>query len=119
MCRQTAQAIFEDVGEAGRLRVFDTVTEIQQLGEIDEATFTAVCRVIFDPDSKGAKADPAFERRQAAALLETMKDLLNQTYVRKAKLRQALKVRRFFADQAAGIDDTEAAPDPKVSKLRP
>ena len=57
--------------------------------------------------------------RQAAALLETMKDLLNQTYVRKAKLRQALKVRRFFADQAAGIDDTEAEPDPKVSKLRP
>jgi hypothetical protein len=38
--------------------------------------------------------------------------------VRKAKLRQALKVRRFFADQAAGIDDTEVAPDPKVTSLR-
>ncbi|MCL4792335.1 MAG: hypothetical protein KJ040_09830 [Gammaproteobacteria bacterium] len=111
MCRQTAQAIFEDVGEAGRLRVFDTVTEIQQLGEIDEASFTAVCRVIFDQESKGNRAEPAFERRQAAALLETMKDLLHQTYVRKAKLRQALKVRRFFADQAAGIDDSEAGAD--------
>ncbi|MBM4221078.1 MAG: hypothetical protein FJ170_03915 [Gammaproteobacteria bacterium] len=119
MCRQTAQAVFEDVGDTGRLRVFDTVTEIQQLGEIDESTFAAVRRVIFDPDSKGTKVEPVFERRQAAALLETMKDLLNQTYVRKAKLRQALKVRRFFADQAAGIDDTEASTDPKVSKLRP
>lgn len=39
-----------------------------------------------------------------------MKDLLNQTYVRKAKLRQALE------DQAAGIDDTDTATDPKVSK---
>ena len=74
--------------------------------------------MIFDTNTKAAGTEPAFERRQAAALLETMKDLLNQTYVRKAKLRQALKVRRFFADQAAGIDDTDTATDPKVSKLR-
>jgi len=40
-------------------------------------------------------------------LLETMKDLLTQTYVRRAKLRQALKVRRFFANQAAGIEEEE------------
>ena len=58
MCRQTSRAVFEDVGDAGRLRVFDLVAEIQQLGEIDEATFNAVCRVIFDPD-EGARLEPA------------------------------------------------------------
>lgn len=37
-----------------------------------------------------------------------MKDMLTQTYVRRAKLQQALKVRRFFANQAAGIDEEES-----------
>jgi hypothetical protein len=105
MCRQTARAVFDDVGDAGRLRVYDLVAEVQDLGDIDEATFNAVRRIIFDPDA--GKQEPEYDRRQAAVLLETMKDLLTQTYVRRAKLRQALKVRRFFANQAAGIDEDE------------
>lgn len=105
MCRQTARAVFEDAGDAGRLRVYDLVAEVQELGDIDEATFNAVRRIIFDPDA--GKQEPEYDRRQAAVLLETMKDLLTQTYVRRAKLRQALKVRRFFANQAAGIDEEE------------
>ncbi|MEO7385409.1 MAG: hypothetical protein ABIX37_00585 [Gammaproteobacteria bacterium] len=113
MCRQTARAVFEDVGEAGRLRVYDLVTEVQSLGEIDDATFNAVRRIIFDPEE--GRQEPEFDRRQAAVLLETMKDLLTQTYVRRAKLRQALKVRRFFANQAAGIDEDE--PELPVRKV--
>jgi hypothetical protein len=105
MCRQTARATFDDVGDAGRLKIFDLVAEVQDLGAIDDATFNAVRRVIFEPEA--GKQEPEFDRRQAAALLETMKDLLTQTYVRRAKLRQALKVRRFFANQAAGIDEDE------------
>jgi len=105
MCRQTARAVFDDVGDAGRLRVYDLVAEVQDLGDIDEDTFNAVRRIIFDPDA--GRQEPEYDRRQAAVLLETMKDLLTQTYVRRAKLRQALKVRRFFANQAAGIDEDE------------
>lgn len=105
MCRQTARATFDDVGEAGRMKIFDLVAEVQDLGAIDDATFEAVRRIIFDPES--SRPEAGFERREAAALLETMKDLLTQTYVRRAKLRQALKVRRFFANQAAGIDEDD------------
>lgn len=105
MCRQTARAVFDDVGDAGRLRIFDLVAEVQDLGSIDERTFDAVRRIIFDPDA--GRQEPEYDRRQAAVLLETMKDLLTQTYVRRAKLRQALKVRRFFANQAAGIDEED------------
>ena len=109
MCRQTSRAIFDEVGDAGRLRIFDQVTEVQELGAIDDATFAAVRRIIFDPET--GRQEPEFDRRQASALLETMKDVLTQTYVRRAKLRQALKVRRFFADQAAGIDEEEPTPE--------
>ncbi|MEZ5565476.1 MAG: hypothetical protein R3F24_08130 [Gammaproteobacteria bacterium] len=105
MCQQTARATFDDVGDAGRMKIFDLVAEVQDLGAIDDATFEVVRRVIFDPED--GRQEPLFERREAAALLETMKDLLTQTYVRRAKLRQALKVRRFFANQAAGIDEDE------------
>lgn len=114
MCRQTARVVFDDVGDAGRLKIFDLVAEVQDLGAIDDATFNAVRRVIFEPEA--GKGEPEFDRRQAAALLETMKDLLTQTYVRKAKLRQALKVRRFFANQAAGIDEDDE-PEIPVRKI--
>jgi hypothetical protein len=113
MCRQTARATFEDVGDGGRLKIFDQVAEVQALGEIDDDTFTAVRRIIFDPDARAGTPEPEVDRRQASALLETMKDLLTQTYVRRAKLRQALKVRRFFADQAAGIDVEEPETPPR------
>lgn len=118
MCRQTARATFEDVGDGGRMKIFDEVAEVQALGEIDDHTFAAVRRVIFDPVTGSGGAEPEVDRRQAAALLETMKDLLTQTYVRPAKLRQALKVRRFFADQAAGIDtEDDDRPAPNVSSF--
>jgi hypothetical protein len=116
MCRQTARATFEDVGEAGRLRIFDLVAEVQELGNIDDATFTAVRRIIFDPDA--GKQEPEYDRRLAAVLLETMKDFLTQTYVRRAKLQQALKVRRFFANQAAGIDEEEPEVPVRNSSFR-
>lgn len=99
MCRQTAASVIADVGETGRLRLYDQVAEVQRLGEIDDATFGAVRTVIFDRAELG---EANCNRQVAAVLLETMKDLLTQLYVRPAKLRQALKVRKFFAEQAAG-----------------
>ncbi len=96
LCTQTAQAVQQEVGEAGRLRLYEQVSEVQELADIDNATFTLVRRVIFEGDSAPAGLD----RRAAAALLETMKDMLTETYVRRARLRQALKLRRFFAEQS-------------------
>ena len=36
---------------------------------------------------------------EAGVLLELLKDLLYQAYVRKGKLQQAMMVRRFFAEE--------------------
>ncbi len=38
---------------------------------------------------------------EAAVLLETMKDMLYQSYVRAGKLRSTLRMRKYFADPAA------------------
>jgi len=107
MCRLTAQAVFRDLGESRKLRVFDQVAEIREIGGIDEATFTVVRRVIFDSELEKDNLPPAINRGQAAVLLETMKDLLYQVYIRGNKLRKALRMRQYFAEQEespSGID---------------
>jgi len=100
LCKSTAQAVFADLGERGKLRIFDQVAEVQKLGEIDDTTFNIVRRVIFDSETNNADPLPIVTRAEAAVLLETMKDMLYQAYIRKGKLRKALSMRRFFAEQA-------------------
>lgn len=101
MCRATTQAVLDDLGERSRLRLFDQVAEVRMLAEIDDATFNAIRRVLFEGDSARGQPAPQLTRLQAAVLLETMKDLLYQTYVRKAKLQAALRLRQFPTDAAA------------------
>jgi hypothetical protein len=96
MCRLTAQAVFRDLGEHARLRLFDQVDEIRELADLDEATFQIVRHVLFDRGA-GESMPPSLDRVQAAILLETVKDLLYQAYIRGEKLRRVLKMRRLFA----------------------
>lgn len=102
MCRRTAQAVFADLGEAGKLHLYDQVAEIRGMAEIDDATFTRVRKVIFDGEPQ-----PPLDAYQAGVLLEVMKDLLYQAYVRRGRLQQAMMVRRYFTEDK----------DPKVTPL--
>ena len=43
---------------------------------------------------------PVINTYQAAVMLEVMKDFLYQAYVRKGRLQQAMKVRKFFVEEA-------------------
>jgi len=95
MCRATTQAIIEDLGERSRLRIFDQVAEVRALAGIDESTFGAIRSVLFEGDATRGPALTPLTRAQAAVLLETMKDLLYQTYIRRARLQQALRLRQF------------------------
>jgi hypothetical protein len=95
MCRATAQAMLDDLGERSRLRIFDQVAEVRGMAEIDDATFNAIRRVLFEGEAPRGQPVPPLTRLQAAVLLETMKDLLYQTYVRRARFQQALRLRRF------------------------
>jgi hypothetical protein len=96
MCRATTQAIIDDLGERSRLKIFDQVAEVRTMAEMDESTFNAIRDVLFE----SATGVQSFNRLQAAVLVETMKDLLYQTYVRRAKLQQALRLRQFPSDRS-------------------
>jgi hypothetical protein len=96
MCRLTIQAIISENGDSMQLRLYDLVDDIASLAELDDAEMTTVQDILFDsrPDSI-YRGD--LDRGSAAILLEVMKDLLHQTYIRRGRLGKALKMRQFFA----------------------
>jgi hypothetical protein len=99
MCRRTAQMVYADLGDAGRLRLFEHVREARELAEIDNVTFAAVKKVLFGSDTDPQPQIPELGPSEAAVLLEVTKDMLYEAYVRRGKLQQAMTVRRFFAQE--------------------
>jgi len=114
MCHLTAQTIFDEKGEAGKLKIFTEVGEIARVAELDEATTQDLRSIIFSTDSDSLLFPNGLNRATAAILLEVMKDMLHQTYVRYGRLQKALKMRQLFADQ--GFDDGNST-DPKIASL--
>jgi hypothetical protein len=101
MCRRSAQAVFADLGEAGKLRLYDELNDVRAMAELDVETFTRIKSVLFGNDSDPRPNAPLLDPYAAGVLLEIMKDLLYEAYVRKGKLQQAMLVRRFFVEEKA------------------
>jgi hypothetical protein len=101
MCRRVAQSAFADLGEEGKLSLYGELANIRRLAELDDESFEAVRRVLFETDLPGRQTLPLVNAFQAGVLLEVIKDLLYQAYVRRGRLQQAMMVRRYFADDAA------------------
>ena len=100
MCRRTTQAALQDLGENGRLRVVEQAREARELAEIDADTYAVVTEVLFGAEIDPTPQLPELTPNEAGVLLELIKDLLYQAYVRKGKLQQAMMVRRFFAEES-------------------
>jgi len=105
MCRRTAQAIFDDRGESGKLTVFDEFNDAAKLAGIDDETLSILRKVVFDSDLDGRSNIPRLNTETAGVLLEMMKDLLYQTYIRRGRLRKALQERTHRLDNP----DSESA----------
>lgn len=96
MCRRSANAAFSALGDGGKLRAFNEVMVAQRIADIDDDLFDAVKRVIFDR----SEPPPILNRSQSGVLLEILKDLYYQCFVRRGKLNRAIKVRRLFVAEA-------------------
>jgi hypothetical protein len=87
MCRVTVQAMLEDLGEPARLRQFDHITEFGMLAGLADADVANLRRALLE----GSVPEAADPRAQAALLLEATKDLLQQSYVRRGRVAEALQ----------------------------
>jgi hypothetical protein len=103
MSRRTAQSLFRELGERGKLALFDTLQEIRELASLDEETFGVVRGVLFGSDADPWPHQPVLTAEQAGVLLEVMRDLLYQTFVRKARLLQALTFRKFVVPATGDV----------------
>jgi hypothetical protein len=99
MCRRTAHSMFADLGEAGKLRLFDELNGLRDLADIQPEIFTRIRTVLFGAELDARSGLPALDGYQAGILLEVAKDLLYEAYVRRGRLQQAIMVRRFFLDE--------------------
>jgi hypothetical protein len=97
MCRRTVQHVFEDLGETGKMQIFDQCNEIRDMAEIDDDSYELVRRILFDSD-EGRDSLPLISAVEAGVLLEFMRDILYQAYVRKGKIQQAMMIRRYMAE---------------------
>ena len=102
MCRRTAQSVFDDLGETGKLALYDQLNDVRRMAEIEDKTFGVVKQVIFGRDADPRPNLPEPGGYEAGVLLEVMKDLLYQAYVRRGRLQQAMMVRRYFAEESGG-----------------
>jgi hypothetical protein len=68
---------------------------VLRIGDIDAATARTVDAVLFGEQDE----PPEIGQDEAAVLIEVVKDLFYQSYIRTAKLRAAIKMRRFFAGE--------------------
>ena len=97
MCRRSAVSAFEEMGEGGKLRAFEEAMVAQDIAGIDDNTFTPIKEILFET---GEEEDlPLLNRAQAGMLLEVLKDIFYQCFVRRGKLTRALKVRQFFVEE--------------------
>jgi hypothetical protein len=94
MSRRTAQSLFRELGERGKLELFDTLQEIRSLAELDDEIFADVRGVLFGSDSDPWPNHPSLDAERAGILLEVMRDLFYQTFVRKARLKLAMNLRK-------------------------
>jgi hypothetical protein len=103
MSRRTAQSLFRELGERGKLELFDKLQEIRTLAELEDGTFTVLRAVLFGTDGDPWPHQPHLDAERAGVLLEVMRDLLYQTFVRKARLLQAMTFRRYVAPPSEAV----------------
>lgn len=93
MCRHIVAVSADKDKSSEQMRA--AVEEIIRIGEVDENAAQHIESLLFGNVSQIAGVDPS----TAAILLEVMKDVLYQRYVRAARFRTAMRVRRFFAEE--------------------
>ena len=99
MCRRSARSAFVAMGEGGKLRAFEEVMIAQDIAGIDDDSFAPIKSVLFEA---GDEDDlPLLNHAQAGILLEVLKDMFYQCFVRRGKLARAIKVRRFFVQEGS------------------
>jgi hypothetical protein len=93
MCRRCVQSVATNLGAKGTDRVLGQLQDLKDTAEIDDDTFTVLKQIIIDGHDGAHPHLPDLTPHRTGVLLELMKDVLYQLYVRKGKLQEAMRLR--------------------------
>ncbi len=105
MCRRIMQEVAIDLGEHGKLKLFDQLNDSREMAELDPDTFNLFRRILLAGDSPGTRL-PQLDADSAGVLLEVLKDLLYESYVRRGRLQEAMAARRRYAGNPSAANVT-------------
>jgi hypothetical protein len=94
MCRRCIQSISESMGAAGTTKVQNQLQELRHMGVTDDETFEQLHAIMLTGHDGAHPHLPALSPARAEVLLQLMKDVLYQLYVRPAKIREASELRK-------------------------
>jgi hypothetical protein len=94
MCRRCTQSVCESFGAEGSTKVQAQIQDLKAMGVADDETFTQLYQIMLTGHDGAHPHLPALSAARAAVLLQLMKDVLYQLYVRPAKIREASELRR-------------------------
>jgi hypothetical protein len=94
MCRRTIQSVATDLGATGSTRVEKQILEAKDTAGMDDETFVSLNQIMLTGHDGAHPHLPPVNKSRAAVLVEIMKDVLYQLYIRKAKVQEALKLRQ-------------------------
>jgi hypothetical protein len=98
MCRRTTRTALRVMDATAKRRWQDTLHEVLRVCDVEAVTANTVDAVLFAEEGD----PPTITPDEAAVLVEVLKDLFYQSFVRTAKLRAAMRMRRFFAGESLG-----------------
>jgi len=100
MCRRTVQSLATQLGSEGKDKVTKQLENLKSLLDIDEETFTILEQIIIAGHDGAHPHLPKLSPQRATVLLELMKDVLYQLYIRKVKIEESIKLRNQSIEES-------------------
>lgn len=100
MCRRCIQSVFTDLGAEGKDKVFNQLEDIKHTASLDDDTYDLLKQVIVSGHDGAHPHLPRLSPQRAGILLELMKDVLYQLFIRKAKIQEAINMRKQDINEA-------------------
>jgi len=94
MCRRCIQSVFIELGATGKDRVIKQLKDVQETASLDAETFDMLKQIIISGHDGAHPNLPKLSEERAGVLLEMMKDILYQLFVRQAKIQEAIELRK-------------------------
>lgn len=93
MCRRCIQSACNELGAEGKTKVQNQIKELKEMGVIDDEIFEQLKQIMLSGHDGAHPHLPKLNSQRASVLLQLMKDVLHQLFVRQAKIKEAIQLR--------------------------